>query len=358
MPNYTSTHTGAQLDQAIEKALTLTGDNQKIKSGTTTFGSNAEINLTASGQVVATPNATNNTITLTHATTHTATTAAAKKVGMDTCGHVVLGDSLTMSSTGDHTHTVTASGSITPALSVTTKYLTASASGAAVGSSGTATVIKSLTSTKLKTATLTPVGGTTSITPYTFSAVTASKATAGNAITYGNANRATSATTVVNSVGKSSKTCYTASYDSENLCLNLSSVTFDAVGTIGTKDIYEATASTSKLTPYSFTDVSASKATAGAALSVATAGSAITYATGATDASATGATVVSGVATGGTVSVLTGVTMTAQPTITLTAGTASSTGAITYIQAASGASTSVSVSGTAASAGSHKHTIE
>jgi hypothetical protein len=380
MSNYTSTHTGAQLDQAIEKALSLTGDNQKLKSGTTTFGSNAEIDLTASGQLVLTPNSTTNTITLTHATTHTAATAAAKKVGMDTYGHVVLGDSLTMSTTGAHTHSVSASGSITPNLSVTTRYLTASASGAAVGANGTASAITSLSISKLKTASITPAVSNGTVVPAVtvasgsrptrtvYSSVTASKATAGTAITYGNANRATSATSVVNSVGKSSKTCYTASYDSDTACLNLSAVTFDAVGTVSTKSIYEATASTTTLTPYSFTDVTASNITsnsevevakAGTAVSVAKAGTAVTYATGAVDVSDTsGASVALGVATGGTTTVLTGVKITAQPTITLTAGTTSSTEAITYVQAASGTSTSVSVSGTAASAGEHKHIIE
>lgn len=68
-----------------------------VKVGTTTIAADTTtdtLNMTAGDQISISPDASTDTVTISHATTHTAASAAAKKVGMDTYGHVVLGDAL------------------------------------------------------------------------------------------------------------------------------------------------------------------------------------------------------------------------------------------------------------------------
>ena len=124
-------------------------------------------------------------------------------------------------------------------------------------------------------------------------------------------------------VGKSSKTCYSASYDSANECLDLTAVTFDAVGNV----------------------------------SVTKNASAITYATGAAASDGGGAEFLFGLGnpTTGTVSAGTFT----QPTITLSNdGTSTTSGAVAYVASVSDSeATSPITSGTAASAGAHEHSI-
>lgn len=94
-------------------------------SGATSLSANTTYTLTAGGKtfVFKTPVDTQ----YTHPTT-TATSAAAKKIGKDALGHVVIGDSLTASDVGaatsGHTHTtsLTAGGTATVNLSANTAY--------------------------------------------------------------------------------------------------------------------------------------------------------------------------------------------------------------------------------------------
>lgn len=140
--------------------------------------------------------------TLSHKT-YSAATAAAVKIGRDAGGHVVIGGALGIANAGEHTHsvssTIPASSFLTSASGTTTKISL---------NKGTDTFIKSYpgVTSNLVTTTITGTNGT----------VTASKATAGTAVSvakagtavvYGTANvgtaktvatRASSATTVGN----------------------------------------------------------------------------------------------------------------------------------------------------------------
>ena len=123
-------------------------------------------------------------------------------------------------------------------------------------------------------------------------------------------------------VGKSSKTCYSASYDSTNECLNLTAVTFDAVGNVNvTKNA-----------------------------------SAITYATGAAASDGAGAEFLFGLGNPNTGTVSVG-TFT-QPTIALSSVTSAAPGVVPYVESVGDSeATSPITSGTAASAGAHEHSI-
>lgn len=192
---------------------------------------------------------------------------------------------------GAHTHTVSASGSITPNLSPTTKYLSASASGGSVALTGDKTFIKSLS---LNTQNL----------------VKSSIAVGGMV------------TDVTISPTRASQSGFTSSYDSTTCCLTLTPFSGYIVSDVG-----------STVTKNS---------------------SAITYATGAVGASGTGDAV--GVSVTPTTATVGIGTMT-QPSITLTVNDATATGRVTYVQSVAGASTSVNVSGTAASNGAHTHDV-
>ena len=192
-------------------------------------------------------------------------------------------------SNGAHTHTVT--GNVTVyKVNPTTKYMKATAAGGKVTLGGTTTFV-------------------TGYSPSTKKLVTSSIAVGG---------MVTGVT-----VGKSSKTCYSATYDSANECLNLTAVTFDAVGSVNvTKNA-----------------------------------SAITYATGAAASDGGGAEFLFGLGnpTTGTVSVGTFT----QPTITLSGATSSTSGAVQYVESVSDLEdTSHITSGKATSAGAHEHSID
>lgn len=194
---------------------------------------------------------------------------------------------LVTASDGAHTHTVSASGTCTPQLSPTPKYLSAAASGGAVSLGGTTTFLTSvgLTTQNLVTGSIAVGGMVTNVEP-----------------------------TRANQSG------FTSSYDSETCCLTLT-----------------------PFSGYIVSDITTTKNTG-----------AITYATGSVSATGSGAAVGTDVTSNnGTVSVGTFT----QPTITLTANESTAAGRITYLQSVTGASTSVSVSGSAASNGDHTHTI-
>ena len=123
-------------------------------------------------------------------------------------------------------------------------------------------------------------------------------------------------------VNKAAKTCYSASYDSANECLDLTAVNFNAVG-----------------------DVTVSKNA-----------SAITYATGAATDDGTGAEFLFGLGnpTTGTVSVGTFT----QPTVALSSVTSTPPGAVAYVESVEDLEDTSSItSGKAASAGAHEHSI-
>ena len=93
---------GAETNQNAFSTIKV--GNTNIAADTTTD----TLTITAGNQISISPDASTDTLTINHAATHTAATAAAKKVGMDTYGHVVLGDALTASDVGaaasSHTH--------------------------------------------------------------------------------------------------------------------------------------------------------------------------------------------------------------------------------------------------------------
>ena len=193
-------------------------------------------------------------------------------------------------SNGAHTHTVTGNVKVYK-VDPTNKYMKATASGGKVTLGGTTTFV-------------------TGYSPSTKKLVTSSIAVGG---------MVTGVT-----VGKSSKTCYSASYDSTNECLNLTAVTFDAVGNV----------------------------------TVEKNASAITYATGASASDGAGAEFLYGLGNPNTGTVSVG-TFT-QPTITLSNdGTSTTSGAVPYVASVSDLEATSSItSGTTSSAGAHEHSID
>ena len=179
---------------------------------------------------------------------------------------------------GAHTHAVSASGTITPNLTTTTKHITASATAPTVTMSGTKflTGLGEATKAYLVTDTIAANGMVTNL--------------------------------------SANKDIYNAKYDSANECLDLTPVT----------------------------------------LTVTKNANAITYATGAstTTTSSTASFVTSYSNTSSAAASVASVT---KPTITL-ADTATS-GGVVLLQSVAGATTNVTVSGTATEAGSHSHTL-
>lgn len=193
-------------------------------------------------------------------------------------------------SNGAHTHTVTGNVKVYK-VNPTNKYMKATATGGKVTLGGTTTFV-------------------TGYSPSTKKLVTSSIAVGG---------MVTGVT-----VGKSSKTCYSASYDSANECLDLTAVTFDAVGNVNvTKNA-----------------------------------SAITYATGAAASDGAGAEFLFGLGNPSTGTVSVG--SFTQPTIALSSdGTSTTSGAVAYVQSVSDSeATSPITSGTTSSAGAHEHSID
>ena len=191
-------------------------------------------------------------------------------------------------SSGAHEHTVTGDVKVYK-VNPTNKYMKATATKGAVTLGGTTTFV-------------------TGYSPSTKKLVTSSIAVGG---------MVTGVT-----VNKSAKTCYSASYDSANECLDLTAVNFNAVG-----------------------DVTVSKNA-----------SAITYATGAAASDGAGAEFLFGLGnpTTGTVSVGTFT----QPTITLSSATSSTSGAVAYVESVKDLEDTSSITlGKAESAGAHEHSI-
>lgn len=237
---------------------------------------------------------------------------------------------------GAHTTATVLKSTVTatvPKVTSTTKYLTASASGTAVGVATSGSAITSLgdastdtfvksypgATSKLETTTVTGVSGST----------TASKATAGTAKNV--ATTGTAVTVASGSLGTETSTrtantpMWGASVSNETL-----SFTFKP---ISTTSVTPAVAN-GTITPYTFADVTVPKA----------ASAATTVATGSLAANGSGSSVMTGLGTATTGNAVTGytepstetfaktVSVTTQPTISLSAGASTSTGAVTYVQ--------------------------
>lgn len=109
---------------------------------------------------------------------------------------------------------------------------------------------------------------------------------------------------------------------------------------MNTTNITPAAASTSKITPYTFTDVSVAKV-----------GTGVTVATGALASDGEGSSVLTGLGTASTATVLTGVKVSTQPTVTLVSG---ATGDVDVVSAVTVGSTTANTSET----GAHTHNVK
>ena len=257
----------------------------------------------------------------------------------------VLGEATTFTnasssvSFGTHTKATVLKSDVTatvPAPSGTTKYMKATASGAAVGVDASAAAITGLgdattetfvksypgTTSKLVTSTVTGVSGST----------TASKATAGTAVNV--ATTDTAKTVASGSLGTETATqgantpMWGATVSNETL-----SFTFKPLSTTSVTPAK----SNGSITPYTFADVTVPKA----------ASSATTVATGALAANGGGSSVMTGLGTAVTASAVTDyatpttdtfaktVKVTAQPTVALASESSSATGRCAYISAVS-----------------------
>lgn len=245
------------------------------------------------------------------------------------------------SNTGAHTHKVTV-----PTVSSTTKSIGATASGTTLNTS-TGSFVKSYPGVTSKLV-------TTSIVP-AINGGKASKATAGTAITYGNANVGTAVTvgtalsgdkTFVKGISKGTAAQWSASVD-ENGVLSFSWTantpsTSSGTGTVGLTTVSITPAATSKttLTPYTFSDVN-----------VATVGTAVTVATGSLDSEGGGATVLTGLGDPTNGSAVTGVSVKAEPAITVKEVASGGVSVVTAVNVESEDKTTTS-------AGAHEHTLK
>lgn len=267
-------------------------------------------------------------IKIAHKTTGAAVTdIGAYAIATDQFGHVTQTRELeaSTSSAGNHTHSVSGSGTITvPKVSATSnKKLSLSVKDANFLSS-----VKTTTA-NLVTTSITPAAAGGTIKPAVavdeanrptktvYSTVTASKATEGDPITYGTANRAETSTNVGNAnLGKTGPVAintkvdgkivadrhvYDVSYDEGTSCLTFTALGLETAditqAATSTTYIYGAETSTATFTPYTFADVTASHITentavdvakAGTAVNVATVGTAIDVATGRLSSTAAG----------------------------------------------------------------------
>lgn len=329
--------------------------------------------------------------TISHATT-SAVTAAPVKIGRDELGHVVIGTALTTAQNGKHGHTVSATigkDTFLKGAGATTTKISLNKSDD--------TFVKSYSgvTSKLVTTTVTGTDGT----------VTASKATAGtakdiakvgSAVTYGTADCGTTVTKVAQvgsqityggaNVGSAesvaygvksatasvTQNAYTASYSRDDECLTLTPATISVTPTVtlDTKTINPAVASSAtayvcadgtgvsiipakestktltpaadngQITPYTFTDVIAAKKAA----------SATVIATGELATDGAGDSLLVGLGTATTASALTSATIKSD----------AATGDVTV---ATGVTTDkytsdITISGNAAEAGEHNHTVQ
>ena len=222
-----------------------------------------------------------------------------------------------------------------PKTSSTTKYLTASASGAAVGVATSGSAITALGDPTTETFVKSYPGATSKLATTTVYGVqsgttTASKATAGTAVNV--ATTDTAKTVASGSLGTETTTrgdntpMWGASVENEVL-----SFTFKPLSTTSVTPAK----SNGTITPYTFADVTVPIKNANTT----------TVATGSLSSTGSGGTVMTGLGTAVTASGVTGyaepssetfaktVSVTSQPSITLTSASTTSTGAVTYISA-------------------------
>ena len=124
-----------------------------------------------------------------------------------------------------------------------------------------------------------------------------------------------------------------------NIKINTTNASTGTV-TLNTTSITPAETSTSKITPYTFTDVSVAKV-----------GTGVTVATGTLATDGEGSSVLTGLGTATTATALTGVRVTAQPTVTLESGAA---GDVDVVSAITVSSTTANTSET----GAHTHNVK
>ena len=262
-------------------------------------------------------------IKLSHATYNSAKANGAYKITIDNAGHISAAEALSIKSNGDHTHTTTVK--IPGSTYVGSVGSTSQKLSIAKTAGTTQSVVTSYPgqTSKLATTSVIGVGSTTT---------TASKATAGTAVTYGTADvgaqttglavrgaqinygtadKASSATTVMTGF-QGTGSAYTASYSDEDECLTLTALTpttkgiYEAVTCDSTRTTYGCTAdqktvtsataadTTRKITPWSFTDVTVPIKNTNAT----------TVATGSLDANGAGQSVMTGLGTANTATVI------------------------------------------------------
>ena len=344
--------------------------------------------------------------TITHAvpTGAAVTETGAFAIATDKFGHVTSTRVLNAdaSDAGNHTHTVTGSGTVTvPTISATSnKKLSVTVTKDTDFLTGVTPVVS-----KLSTVSIVPAKSNGTVTPAVavevanrptktvYSTVTASKATEGSPLIYGTANRAATATTVGNAniatqattVGNAdvgaignvavsttdpNKKVYDAHYNEVTECLELTSVTLQTASitqaaasttsihgaVASTTQIYGAETSETTFTPYTFADVTASNITANTAVDVAKAGTAVNVATVDTAIDvATGK--LSTTAAGD--SILTGITPASAKAVTAASIVDTGSTGIAFVSdiTIGSADTTVSVSGNTSEAGTHTHNV-
>ena len=332
------------------------------------------------------------------------TDIGAYAIATDKFGHVTQTRALSVSASEvpNHKHTVSASGTVAvPTVSATSnKKLSVSVTKDTDFLTGVTPVVS-----KLNTVSIVPAKSNGTVIPAVaveaenrptktvYEGVTASKATAGTPIVYGNANRATTATTVGNanvdtkattvgnanvgaaakvavSVKEAGKNVYDAKYDETTECLQLTAVSLETAAisqavastasifgaVASTTSIYGAETSDTEFTPYTFADVTASRITANTAVNVAKAGTAVNVATVDTAIDvATGK--LSTTASGD--SILTGVTPASAKAVTAASIVDTGSTGVAFVSdiTIGSADTTVNVSGNTSEAGKHTHEV-
>lgn len=332
------------------------------------------------------------------------TDIGAYAIATDKFGHVTQTKALSVSAdeVPNHKHTVSASGTVAvPTVSATSnKKLSVTVTKDTDFLTSVTPVVS-----KLETVSIIPAKSNGTVTPAVavevanrptktvYSPVTASKATAGNPIIYGTANRAATATTVGNAniatepttVGNANvgaaakvavsatvtgKNAYDVSYDDATECLSFTALSLETApiaqavnsstsiyGAVNSStSIYGAETSETTFTPYTFADVTASNITSNAAVDVARAGTEVNVATVDTAVKvATGR--LSTTAAGD--SILTGVTPASAKAVTAASIVDTGSTGVAFVSNITVGTTdkTVSVSGETSEAGKHTPTV-
>lgn len=328
------------------------------------------------------------------------TDIGAYAIATDKFGHVTQTRALSVSASEvpNHKHTVSASGTVAvPTVSATSsKKLSVTVTKDTDFLTSVTPVVS-----KLETVSIIPAKANGTVTPAVavdvahrptktaYSPVTASKATAGNPIIYGTANRAATATTVGNAniatepttVGNANvgaaakvavsatvtgKNAYDVSYDDATECLSFTALSLETApitqavnsstsiyGAVNSStSIYGAEISETTFTPYTFADVTASYITENTAVDVAKAGTAVNVAT--VD---TAVTVANGKlsTTAAGDSILTGITPASAKAVTAASIVDTGSTGVAFVSAITVGTTNetVSVSGETSEAGKH-----